>query len=102
MVAECESTIRLTIPAVRIAVAKLLKKKYKMGQQEIADRMGITQVAVHKYLNGKYSREIGRIVTAVKSHGTDKKIAMVVASGGTISSINRDIDRAAAAYAKAT
>ncbi len=88
--------IRQSIPAVRIAVAKLLKSKYSMGQAEIAKRMGITQAAVNKYLNGKYSNRIKRTVTGIKAAGFDKKIARMVVSGKSISLVNESIDRIAA------
>ncbi len=102
MVSECDSVIRQAIPAVRIAVAKLLKAKYKMGQAEIANRMGITQAAVNKYLNGRYSDKIKRIATGIKAEGFDKKIAAMIASGKKVSLVNENIDRAASSmYVKA-
>lgn len=96
MVSECDSTVRAAIPAIRIAVAKLLKSKYNMGQQEIAKRMGITQASVNKYLNGKYSARIKKIVTGVRAGGGDKKIASMIASGKGISLVNEHIDKTAA------
>lgn len=97
MVSECDSMIRTTIPAVRIAVAKLLKSRYKMGQQEIAKRMGITQAAVSKYVNGNYSDKINRIVTRIKTGGSDKKIARMIISGKDATLVNERIDSEASA-----
>ena len=95
MVSECDSVIRQSIPAVRIAVARLLRAKYKIGQGEIAKRMGITQAAVNKYLNGKYSGKIKKIVTGMKAAGFDKKIAGMIVSGKGVSLVNKNVDRAA-------
>ena len=98
MVFERDNTIKMTIPAVRIAVARILKSKYKMGQEEIAKRMGITQAAVNKYLNGKYSDKTGKIISGIKEGGLDAKVAGMVASGKGISVINEYIDRIAAGF----
>jgi predicted transcriptional regulator len=87
--------IRTAIPAVRVAVARLLKRKYNMGQQEIADRLGITQASVNKYINGDYSDRIGRNAAWVSSVGLDSKIAKLVASGRGADTVNRSIDLAA-------
>ena len=67
MVSECDRFIKTAIPAIRIAVAELLSTKYKMGQAEIAKRMGVTQAAVNKYLNGRYSDRIKGIVAGTKA-----------------------------------
>lgn len=96
MVSECDSRVRVAIPAIRIAVAKLLKSKYNMGQQEIARRMGITQASVNKYLNGRYSARIKRIAAGVRAGGGDKKIASMIASGKRLSLVNEHIDKTAA------
>lgn len=95
MVSECDRFIKTAIPAIRIAVAELLKAKYKMGQAEIAKKMGVTQAAVNKYLNGKYSDRIKGIVAGTKAAGSDKKIAEMIVSGKNISLVNENIDRAA-------
>ena len=49
------------IPAARLFIATVLKKRYNMTEQEIADRLGVAQAAVSKYLNGKSSRRISEI-----------------------------------------
>lgn len=89
--------IKAAIPAVRIAVARKLKDRYGMGQQEIAKRMGITQAAVNKYLNERYSNQIKKIVAIIEASGFDKRIAAMVASGKNTLMVNRNIDRAASA-----
>ncbi len=95
MVSECDSIIRTAIPAVRVAVARLLKRKYKMGQQEIADRLGITQASVNKYINGDYSERIAMVAARIKEMGLDNRIAKLAASGSHADTVNKSIDLAA-------
>ncbi len=55
---ECGSLTRDLLPAVRAYTAEQLSRKYNLTQTEIAMRLGIAQVAVSKYLNGKYSSKV--------------------------------------------
>ncbi|MCL4389453.1 helix-turn-helix domain-containing protein [Candidatus Marsarchaeota archaeon] len=96
MVFERDNTIKMAIPAVRIAVVRILKSRYRFGQEEIAKRMGITQAAVNKYLNGRYSGKTGKIMMRIKERGLDAKVAGMVAAGKRIPAINEQIDRIAA------
>jgi predicted transcriptional regulator len=61
MLIPCEVAIKYFIPATRASIAKILANKYNFSQLEIALKLGITQAAVSKYLNGKYSNEIKRL-----------------------------------------
>ena len=97
MVSEGDKFIKAAIPAIRIAVAELLSTKYKMSQNEIAGGLGVTQAAVNKYLNRRYSKKIGRIASMVKKEGADIAIAGMVVSGRGLSQINERIDGAASA-----
>jgi predicted transcriptional regulator len=54
----CESIVKLILPAVRAGLIKRLYKERKMSQTEIAERLGITQAAVSKYLSGNYSKTL--------------------------------------------
>ena len=56
-----DDIMKLSIPAVRYALSFILKEKYNIRQQEIANKLGITQAAVNKYLNKKCSEEIVRL-----------------------------------------
>ena len=95
MVSECDRMMKAAIPAVRIAVATLLSKKYLMSQKNIADRLGITQASVNKYLNGRYSKKIMELVTLAKKSGSDAAIAGMVVSGKSLDYVNEKIDGAA-------
>ena len=50
---DCISITKVILPAVRVNIAKQLDKKYGLSQKEIAQRLGVAQVAVSKYLNGR-------------------------------------------------
>ena len=57
----CEVMVKQIIPAVRVKVTKQLYSKYHFNQEYIAEKLGITQAAVSKYLSGKYTQEIKKL-----------------------------------------
>ncbi len=59
--ADYEKADKEVIPAARLFIATALKKRYNMTEQEIAERLGVAQAAVSKYLNGKSSKKISEI-----------------------------------------
>jgi predicted transcriptional regulator len=69
-----EMALRLTIPAVRIAVSSTLSKKYAMSETDIAKNLGIAQAAVSKYLSENYSPKIGAIVKFIESNRMEMEI----------------------------
>ena len=58
---DYEKADKEIIPAARLFIATVLKKRYNMTEQDIADRLGVAQAAVSKYLNGKSSARIAEI-----------------------------------------
>jgi predicted transcriptional regulator len=66
---ECEGAMRLTIPAMRIAVAKSLKNDHGWSEGRIAKALGIVQPAVSKYMTGNYAPELDAIVKEALSRG---------------------------------
>ncbi len=56
-----ERAAKEIIPAIRSAIAKELKNKYKIKEEEIAKYLGIAQAAVSKYISGKYSKKVSEI-----------------------------------------
>ena len=58
---ECDRIAKYVLPAVRVSVAEGMKNEYSMSQQKIAQKLGVAQVAVSKYLNGRYSDNVKRI-----------------------------------------
>ncbi|MCL5117564.1 MAG: hypothetical protein M1124_01920 [Candidatus Marsarchaeota archaeon] len=57
------------LPAVRAGATKVMTNKYRLKQEEVAMLLGLTQAAVSKYINDKYSEKIKNI-----ERGFDKKI----------------------------
>ena len=56
----CMHITNLMLPAVRAAVAeKLSDMGYR--QESIAAELGIAQAAVSKYMNGRYSGDVGEV-----------------------------------------
>jgi predicted transcriptional regulator len=52
MISLCEKVAFEILPALRAEVAKILKEKYNLSQNEIAEILGISQASVSYYLNG--------------------------------------------------
>jgi len=57
----CEVMAKQIIPAVRVKVTKKLYKDHNFNQEEIAEKLGITQAAISKYLSGKYTEDIKKL-----------------------------------------
>lgn len=72
---ECATITKTILPAVRAVVAQRMNNEYGWTQDKIAKELGVVQVAVSKYLNKKYSKDVSKIVDNIKSKGLDKKIA---------------------------
>ncbi|MDE1768533.1 MAG: helix-turn-helix domain-containing protein [Candidatus Micrarchaeota archaeon] len=66
---ECNDITRHILPAIRASVSESLSSRYNFSQQQIADKLGIAQVAVSKYLNGRYSERVNKIKTLINSQG---------------------------------
>lgn len=97
--ANCSDLIKLSIPAIRYALAKSLSQKYGMDQSHIALSLGITQAAVNKYLSGKCSGSILKLGNVVFAKGIVDDVMLAAASGMDTQKLNRLIDRAASGRA---
>ncbi len=95
---ECSSITRLILPAVRASVAEEMNKKYKFNQQHIADTLGIAQVAVSKYLNGRYSKSVGKVKRYIVENDLDRNI-MKYAKDSNSQKVNRAINELCAKLA---
>jgi len=63
MTLRCELFVKEMLPSIRRELSKILYDNYKMSQEEIADKLSITQSAVSQYLKGirgKYYFEFDR------------------------------------------
>ena len=93
MYTDCDRIIRLTIPAIRIAVARRLKKDYGMSQADIAMRLGIAQAAVSKYLHKRFSPSISKLASTLENDRTGMRMAAIVASTENFKAATARIDR---------
>jgi predicted transcriptional regulator len=85
---NCEKAVKITIPAIRVAVSRSLSGKYKMSETEIAKRLGIAQAAVSKYLSGKYSTKIATVVRAIEANRLHRKIVEAVIAHKSLEEIS--------------
>ena len=82
MMIPCEIAVKSVIPAMRAYVAKELTQTYKMRQNDVANRLGITQTAISKYVRdvrGQVVRidqteEIRDMMNAIVSQAANEKI----------------------------
>lgn len=84
---ECDKIAKVLLPAIRINIAEEMQLEYNLSQQEIADRLGIAQVAVSKYLNGKYSSTVKRMRDYIRDNKLTDNIARKAAENGKASDI---------------
>ncbi len=89
---ECATIIKFILPAVRATVAQTMNSEYGWTQEKIAKELGVVQVAVSKYLNKKYSKDVQKIVEDIKNKGIDKTIANELMSEKTPKEIATIID----------
>ncbi len=68
---------RVIIPAARSVIARELRQRYGLTEQEIAARLGVAQAAVSKYLSGRYSREIKEVEGRVETQWIATKVGML-------------------------
>ncbi len=83
MMIPCEIAVKSVIPAIRAYVAKELTQTYKMRQNDVANRLGITQTAISKYVRdvrGQVVRidqteEIRSMMNRIVSQAANEKIS---------------------------
>lgn len=90
---ECRNISKTILPAVRASVSEILDKEYRYRQKEIAEKIGVVQVAVSKYLNSRYSAEIGRLREHVLKNGLARGIVSKIVEGRPTEEISFEIDR---------
>lgn len=92
---SCERAMRITIPAVRAAISYTLSRKHGMKETEIAKRLGIAQAAVSKYLAGKYSKKVGKLMDLVMQRNLEKEAVKAALFGKTGASVESYVERIA-------
>lgn len=89
---ECRNISKVILPAVRASIAEIMRNQYNYRQKEIAEKLGVVQVAVSKYLNKRYSDEIERIKRYITEHGLITGIVDDIVKGKPSEEIGREID----------
>jgi predicted transcriptional regulator len=74
----CEAVANQIMPIFRALVAKELKNKYGLSQNEIATKLGITQAAVSHYINSKRGNHMLAEIEQIK--GVKEAVEEVSAS----------------------
>ncbi|MGC8479419.1 MAG: hypothetical protein ACP5M9_02000 [Candidatus Micrarchaeia archaeon] len=90
---SCNNITRIILPAVRASISQSMKKEYGWTQERIAKELGIVQVAVSKYLNKRYSKEVGLLVSKINEDVESKKIAAMMNDGIGKNEITKQIDK---------
>lgn len=90
-----ERALKIAIPAVRIAVAKELRKNHRISEHDIAVCLGIAQAAISKYLNGRYSKNVEKVVSAIESKGMQHRVVKEILSKGKEANVSKAIDEVA-------
>lgn len=89
---ECRRISRAILPAVRASIAEIMYSRYRWRQQRIADGLGVAQVAISKYLNGRYSKEVLKMKNYIRDNGLGNEIAKRLAQGRDKSEVHSRID----------
>lgn len=89
---ECKSITRVLLPAIRASVAEVMRKRYSYKEQEIAAKLGVVQVAVSKYLNRRYSKQIGDARRLIVREGLNERIVRKILNDASRVDIDREID----------
>jgi hypothetical protein len=81
MLTPCEVIIKRFLPAIKASITRELFNNYDFTQEEIAERLGVTQAAISKYLSGQYTKTIKDLEKKPKIKQISKKIALSIAAG---------------------
>ncbi len=78
----CQTLFNSSIPApVKSIVTKELIETYGLTQEQVAEKLGITQPAVSQYLNGVRGKKVNEILSNPKLSEWVKRLAAEIASG---------------------
>ncbi|MDE1870719.1 MAG: hypothetical protein KGI06_00580 [Candidatus Micrarchaeota archaeon] len=95
MYQNCEKAIKLTIPALRIAVSRSLSSEHGMSETEIAKILGVAQASVSKYLTGRYSAETKGLVKEIMADNLQHRIVKAITGGAGATETAKIIDSVA-------
>lgn len=89
----CRTVTKLVLPAIRAYVAQNLSKEHHYTQSKIADKIGIVQVGVGKYLSKKYSEEVGEVVEFISENELGTEIVDGILQGDNLKETEKKIDK---------
>ncbi len=93
---ECGIITKTILPAIRASIAEAMVKEYGYTQEKIAKELGVVQVAVSKYLNKKYSKEVKKVNRYFNANGLGKIIAKEIFDGKNRSYVRARMDEVCA------
>ena len=78
----CQTLFNNAIPsAVKSIITKELLETYGYTQEQVAERLGITQAAVSQYYNGVRGKKVNEILSSPKLSEWIKKLTAEISSG---------------------
>ncbi|MDE1828517.1 MAG: hypothetical protein KGH65_05145 [Candidatus Micrarchaeota archaeon] len=89
----CRAVTKLVLPAIRAEIALKLSNEHHYTQEKIADKIGIVQVAVGKYLKGKYSEQVKEVVEYIDQEMLADPIIEGIVEGKSLKQTEMQIDR---------
>ncbi len=93
---ECGIITKTILPAIRASVAQAMVSEYGYTQEKVAKELGVVQVAVSKYLNKKYSKEVKTVNKYFNDNGIGKTIAKEIFDGKNRAYVRARIDKVCA------
>lgn len=78
----CQTIFNNAIPAaVKSIITKELLETYRFTQEQVAEKLGITQAAVSQYFNGVRGKKVNEILSNPKLSEWIKKLTSEIVSG---------------------
>jgi len=77
LIIPCEVAAKAVIPALRAMVARELMENYGLKQEQVADRLGVTQAAVSKYRH-QVRGEAVELESAAEVRAMSKDLASIL------------------------
>ncbi|MDE1861252.1 MAG: helix-turn-helix domain-containing protein [Candidatus Micrarchaeota archaeon] len=89
---ECADITKVVLPAIRASTAQIMIQKYGYKQQDIARELGVAQVAVSKYLNGRYSAKVARMKDYITKEELNGEIIRRMLNNDNQEKINKAVN----------
>ena len=73
-----DKIVKELLPAVKLKVSKEMARNHNLTQTEIANMIGITQAAISKYINGKYSKKLQYMESKVSNREIARLVSEII------------------------